>query len=77
MNHLYQAATMVVNSSNTLYDKMVEVGGTKVQFYYSLIETETDARMDHCLSGLEHGGLQEAGGGLRLQGLQSGGDQVK
>ena len=24
VNHLYQAATMVVNSSNTLYDKMVE-----------------------------------------------------
>ena len=75
VNHLYQAATMVVNSSNTLYDKMVEV---RVRKYFSiLLETEKDVRMDRCLSGLEHGGLQEAGGRLRLQGLQSGGDQVK
>ena len=37
MNHLYQAATMVVNSSNTLYDKMVEVSGTKVNSGYDPI----------------------------------------
>ena len=32
VNHLYQAATMVVNSSNTLYDKMVEASLNLVAF---------------------------------------------
>ena len=70
VNHLYQAATMVVNSSNTLYDKMVEASVN-----LKLHQIVSDVNV--IVPGLEHSGLQEAGGGLRLQGLQPGGNQIK